>query len=126
MVFRRKYAKASKRRIGGRKRVARRMGVRKGRRVSPIKRLIRAEISRNIENKNTQFYGQDYQLIPSSASALVNNVIQLTPGPATLPINQGVGNAARIGNRIKTKRMTFKGSIILISILLLITTLWCH
>lgn len=82
----------------------------------PLKKMIRREISRNIENKSIQNYNLDRTLTSvfstfDSSSGPVGNIVTLGPDPFALNITQGVGQGQRIGNKIKTKRLTFKGTI---------------
>lgn len=79
----------------------------------PLRKMIRAEIARNIENKSKQTYNTAYQLFPSNSTSFPLNVIELGPNPTTLPINQGTGAAGRVGNRIKTKKLAYKGTLVM-------------
>lgn len=82
------------------------------RRKSSIKKMIKREISRNVENKTQQAYVFERILrVPGALDFDTQNVIPLGPDPTSLLISQGVGQGQRIGNAIKTKRFMFKGSM---------------
>lgn len=78
-----------------------------------LKKMIRREISRDVENKMVQSFnlGKDLDT-PATASWELTNIIPLGPGTGGVLINQGVGQADRVGNTIRTKKLTFKGSLI--------------
>lgn len=79
----------------------------------PIKKIVRREIARNIENKTSQYYdgGGGLYTIPSAAFSAAN-IHPLGPTSAFGPIiNQGTGQGARVGNRIKTKKLVVKGTL---------------
>lgn len=98
----------------GKRRVMRRKGRRPAAR-KYAKRVFRKRVRRAVvrlaETKKitTQFEKQPLCLSNQSQS-LAHNVFTLTPGGATngYAIAQGVGNSARIGNRVTTKRCVFK------------------
>lgn len=78
-----------------------------------IKRMIRREISRNNENKSRQLYISNF--IPASsgsAPAVFNgsNVLPIGVDVGGITIEQGTGAGQRIGNRVKTKSLMFKGT----------------
>lgn len=80
----------------------------------PLKKMIRREISRNIENKTSTYYNFDTLLYsvesPTFASA---NIFNVGPSTAFAPIiNQGTSQSGRIGNRIKTKKLVIKGTFV--------------
>lgn len=82
-------------------------------RKASIKAVVKREIARNTENKTRQHYVEDYLLFGSgSTSQLDASIFPVTPFSGELQIDQGVGNGARIGNQIKTKRLTLKGTIV--------------
>lgn len=106
MAFRRR--KTYKRRAPKRRSRARRPA---------LKRLIQREISRNVENKTIQAYNLDRTLVSvfdaqfPNTTGPVGNVITLGPDPFSLNIVQGTGQGGRIGNKIRTKRLIWKGTI---------------
>jgi len=80
--------------------------------VKKIKKICNQVISSNLENKVSQFY-EDLQVIypVSNTGGFANSVIPLTPYASYCQIQQGVGQTARIGNRIKIKSIRFKGIV---------------
>lgn len=104
--------KISKRRRGIKRRSFKKRRTYKKR--SSMKMMVRREIARTIEDKGAQvyvgnlpIYSPEYPLFDSS------NVIPLSPQTSGIApqILQGVGNGARIGSKIKTKRLIFSGVI---------------
>jgi len=76
-----------------------------------VRKLVKREIARAVENKTIQEYDLGFDILPSSAgTAFVSSIHPIGPSPA-LAITQGVGQAQRIGNRIKLKKLMFKGTI---------------
>lgn len=92
-----------------RKRVYKKKAAKK---VGPLKQMVRAEIARNVETKSTQHMVQD-RLIYSvtNASFPVSNVFHLGPNSNYLTVTQGTSVSQRIGNKIKTKSLMFKGTL---------------
>lgn len=84
------------------------------RKAMPLRKMIRREIARNVENKTVQKYVYSVGLVGPADSGTFNttNIIPLGPDPASLVINQGTGQGQRIGNQIKTKKLTIKGTIV--------------
>jgi hypothetical protein len=82
--------------------------------MSAVKRLVKREISRTLENKSREVVNLGVTLFPSNdtANADINNQIQLGFRVGGLEIAQGTGNGARVGNQVKVKRVTFKGTIV--------------
>lgn len=74
--------------------------------------MVKSLIRRSQETKTITQLNLGMTLVPSSSATFVNNVIPLGPYPATLPLNQGVGQGARIGNVCKTVRLSFKGTLV--------------
>jgi len=101
-------ARRIKRRSGGRGTVRRKSFAPKKR---GIRKIVRREMSRQAETKSIQAFNFEKVLYPSTAVNFPNNVIELGPG-STMQIVQGTGNGNRIGNRIITKSLTFKGTIV--------------
>lgn len=105
--FARKYAKRR-----GVKRVYKRRSYAPKKRVTPLKKMIRKEISRNIENKTVQAYNYNFPIYPATSANFLNNVYELGPSGGAMTIPQGTGQANCIGNTIKTKKLTWKGTIV--------------
>lgn len=90
-------------------------GVAKRRGNIAMRRLIQSEIAREIENKDTQSYNLSKNIVSSSSPTFQDNVIQLGPNnnaTEPMPILQGVGVNSRVGNKIKTKYLMFKGTVV--------------
>jgi len=78
-----------------------------------IRKMVRAEIARNVENKCAQTKVLLSNVISSASTSFdTTNVIPVAFGPTTLDVQQGTGQAGRIGNQIKVKKLTFKGTVI--------------
>lgn len=103
-VKKRTVVKKTVKRPGGRKAYAKPS-------VSTVKAIVKKEIARNVENKTKQAFNYGYNLYPSNSANFPLNVIELGPS-ANLTISQGTGQGDRIGNTIKTKRLTWKGTIV--------------
>lgn len=105
MAFK-KYSRKGSRK--GKKRTYKRKSYAK--KVTPMKKMIRREIARNVENKTIQVFNFQRTLEgPASSQFDSANVFPLGPDPASILVNQGTGQGGRIGNRIRTKKLTLKG-----------------
>lgn len=84
-----------------------------GRKNGPIKRMIKRIIARDVENKTVQQIVNTRALsVPADAIGFDTfNVISLGPAAVSLPITQGTGQGNRVGNTIKTKKLSLKGVI---------------
>jgi len=83
----------------------------KGTSRATVKAIVKREIARNIENKNTQLLQDDIIVRPVSFGI---NVYALTPyngGSGTYDIAKGDNVNQRHGNEIKTKSLIMKGVI---------------
>lgn len=75
-----------------------------------LKKIIRREIARNVENKTIQMFDFGRVLRQDNDGNFDStNVFPLGPDPGSILINQGTGQGGRIGNRIRTKKLTLKG-----------------
>jgi len=94
------------------KRVYKRKSYAPKRKAAPLKAMIRREIARNVENKTQQYYNFQRVLeVPSTGAAFTTaNIFPVGVDPSSLVISQGAGQGQRIGNKIKTKKLTFKGT----------------
>lgn len=82
---------------------------------STIRKMVKTEVSRNIENKCRQYFNSANDLYAAGASATfldTNNVLPLTPSQFGLDIQQGTNQGSRVGNVINIKNLTFKGTLI--------------
>lgn len=103
--FRRKFRGRRRRKpLRGRRTRKPRLGIR-----NYVKRLI----AMNNENKTVQSVDLNRALYSTpSTNWVVGNTFYVSPNASTMPINQGVAQGDRIGNKIKTKKLTFKGTIV--------------
>lgn len=76
-----------------------------------IKKMVRSEIARNVENKTFQFLGTAHDILPSSSAGFDSNIIPCYCAPSYLAILQGAGQGNRISNSIKIKDLSIKGTI---------------
>lgn len=80
--------------------------------VRAIRRYVKAEIARNIENKTSQYFYEVPMMTSAPADhSVYNNLIQIGPDALEMQIGQGTGQGQRIGNNIKTKALMFKGTL---------------
>lgn len=110
MAFRR-----GMRRPMARRRVTRRYAPRRTtkKKVAPVTRTFRAKVKRviksQLETKNCNYTSGTLALSSSSGvSWLVNSVWPLSPFTNVLDIRQGVGEAMRIGNKVRTVKLSLK------------------
>lgn len=95
------------------------------RKMTAVKRIVKREIARNVENKHRDVLvgagsgvaGRELVSATNTTFFDDNNVIKLTPAATdaawpALVIQQGTGSSNRIGDRIKIKKMMFRGTII--------------
>lgn len=90
----------------------RRFAKKRGAKRPAIKRMIRREIARNNENKTQQYFNLNRNITSVGSGLDTANIIALGVGSGTLIVSQGAGQGQRIGNRIKTKKLTFKGTLV--------------
>lgn len=83
----------------------------KAKRVPAIKRMVRREIARNVENKYANTVNTGHNNVPSNAATAASLVVPITPAATGLTIFQGTTQGTRIGNSIKIKKLTIKGTI---------------
>lgn len=109
------YRKKNYKRRAPKRRVYKRKGVRK----PTIKRMIKREIDKATEDKYVDVLNQGRNLVAPNNTSFFNdfNVIKLTPANgdgtlAALKVLQGPGAGQRIGNTIRIKKLTFKGTLI--------------
>lgn len=109
MAFSRKF---SARRKTYKKRTYKRKSYAPKRKMTSIKKVIRREIARNVENKTQQYYNFQRNLeVPSTGAVFsTSNIFPVGVDPSSLVISQGAGQGQRVGNKIKTKKLMFKGT----------------
>lgn len=95
----------------GKKKAGKKTAMKKFVAVDMVKDVVKKEISRNIENKRVQFFSAGSNIYPSNSLSFLGSFIPLTPYNGFLQIDQGVGQGGRIGNKIKLKKLTIKGTI---------------
>ena len=79
--------------------------------VSQVKRIVKRTIAAHAENKTVQFFSTGANVLNSSNSGFVSSILPLSPYQGSLTIPQGVGQGERIGNRVRIKNLTFKGTL---------------
>lgn len=116
MAFRKKaYRKKAR---GYARRPGPRRYARKGGKRPALKKMIRREISRQVENKTIQQTVISRIFVPANgatfetATGSVGNMLNLGPTSTFLAIAQGTGQGQRVGNCIRTKRLTIKGTFV--------------
>lgn len=79
-----------------------------------IRYIANSSLTRDYEVKTAQNYTLNQTLVPTSDTAGfdLSNIIELGPNSSTMLINQGTGQGQRIGNKIKTKKLTVKGVLV--------------
>jgi len=108
MVNRKNYPK---RRVPYKTRARKTTAARKTKSIT-IKKMVRREIARNIENKTVQYLGDGYTIIPvSNAAGFDANIIPCYPASGYLQINQGVGQGERCANHVKIKNLKIEGIV---------------
>lgn len=80
--------------------------------LTSVKSIVNRAIARNTENKTFEVYNTGTLIYGSSNAAMSSTIVPVSPYAGYLQINQGVSQGDRIGNRIKIKKITFKGNII--------------
>jgi len=76
-----------------------------------MKRFVKAEISRNIENKTKQVLNLGKPLYPTTSANFTNSIFPLSPSAVNVSVVQGTGQGDRIGNKIKIKKAMFRGTM---------------
>jgi len=110
MPYSRKF---SSRRKTYKKRAYKRKSYAPKRKMSYVKKVVRREIARNVEDKNSQLFVTTNRLyVPGNASFPTNNIFPVCIEPTAIVIPQGTGQGNRIGNRIKIKKFQFKGTLV--------------
>lgn len=82
-----------------------------------VKKLVKKELHKNIENKEYRVSGSNSKLFSYASSTLVGNNYQTNnifdTGVSYLNINQGTGQAQRIGNRIKIAKWNYQFKLVM-------------
>lgn len=105
--------KTYKKRAYSKKRTYKRKSYSTVKRVSPLKKMVKMEIARATETKQRSLANLNQPLYASnSASFDANNVIALGCQSGGMELAQGTGQGQRVGNKVKVRKATFKGSIV--------------
>jgi len=105
MAFRKKRV-FKKRRVVKRKSYARK-------KAAPLRKMIKKEIARNIEDKTQSVLNLGLTLTSvNNLSFNTRNVVDVGVSAAAVSITQGTGQGNRVGNRIKIKKHVFKGTLV--------------
>jgi len=107
------YKKGKKRGPGRPKKGYTKTGKKMGRpkSVSSIKKIVKKEISRNVENKTQNYFNTLANIYPSNSASFIGSVIPVSPYTGYLATVQGTGQGARIGNAIKLKSLSLRGTL---------------
>lgn len=91
------------------RRVVRRKSIK---RKGSLKRMVKKLIQKSAEKKRSNVVGTGLNVYTSANVSGCDGVVQqISPGTGSFQIQQGTGQADRIGNRIKIVRCTLKGSM---------------
>jgi hypothetical protein len=78
-----------------------------------ITQIVTRVLDKKIETKTIQYYTSkylsDYYMGAYGGVANTMTVLSLSPNDFSLPIGQATGQAGRIGNKIQTKKLMFRG-----------------
>lgn len=81
--------------------------------VSQVKRIVKTVFNKNCETKTREVYNLSRDLYSSNSGPFASsNLIQVSFGASAVDVSQGVADGQRIGNKIKLKRLYFKGTFI--------------
>ena len=73
-----------------------------------LKKMVKMEVSRNIENKTYSTYFSNQQIYPSNSPNFQSSINPVSPYAGYMNIVQGTSQGTRIGNAIKIKSLNFK------------------
>lgn len=78
-----------------------------------IRKIVKREIARQAENKTAQVLNLGQNLVSSNNLGFnTQNVIDVGISSVALNIAQGVGQGQRIGNKIRIRKLTFRGTLV--------------
>lgn len=79
-----------------------------------VKQIVKREIARAVETKSKESLNYQQVLYPTydTTNWPVYNVVPVGFTSSSLDIFQGTGEGQRIGNKIKVKKLTYKGTIV--------------
>lgn len=84
----------------------------RGAKRTSLKRIIRKEMTRVAEKKISNVVDLGMNIMPSNSATADAAIQQISPGTGSFNIQQGTGQADRIGDRIKITKCTIKGTIV--------------
>lgn len=84
---------------------------RTSKKTSSIKKMVKREIAKNVENKTCQVLDMNESIRAVDSATFTSGIFAVSPMSTGLQVLQGVGNGSRIGNLIKIKRLTMKGTV---------------
>lgn len=107
------YAKAHNYRHKSRSKASKAIAKYKPRKISvyAIRKIAKQAISRDIETKTKQYSSNSYNVYPSNSTSFGTSIFPCTPYTSYLQIDQGTGQGDRIGNKIKLKNLSIKGTL---------------
>lgn len=79
--------------------------------INTVRRIAKKVVSRETENKTTQFFSAGSNIYPATSVSMVPSIIPLSPYTGFLDIFQGVDQGERIGNQVKIKNISIRGTI---------------
>lgn len=74
--------------------------------------VVKQVLRKMTEVKSTQAYNLGLSIRPVNAATFTSQIIQVSPCATNGAINQGVTQAARIGNRIELKKVWMRGTVV--------------
>lgn len=80
-----------------------------------IKKIVKAEIARSVEDKTSQYYATGLSLVSSASTSPTwdaQNVVVVSPNTSFLTLAQGTGQGDRLGNQVRIKKLTMKGVLV--------------
>lgn len=107
------YAKAHSYRRKSRSKASKAIAKYKPRKISvyAIRKIAKQVVSKNVETKTIQYSSNAFNVYPSNHSSFGISIFPCTPYTSYLQLDQGVGQGERIGNKVKTKNVSIKGTI---------------
>lgn len=79
---------------------------------SSLKKLIKSTIQRSAEKKISNYVNLGQSVITANSSGAAGLIIPLTPYTGGIDIIQGSSQDERVGNKIRTNKLTLKGTIV--------------
>lgn len=107
------YAKAHGYRRKSRSKASKAIAKYKPRKISvyAIRKIAKQVVSKQVETKTIQYSSNGFNVYPSNHSSFNASIFPCSPYASYLQIDQGTGQGERIGNRIKVKNLSIKGTL---------------